>query len=230
MIALAAISRDEIDIIDLWIRHHLSEGIDRIFIADASTDGTKEILKSYDQITVTDDTEPYCMQSFWMNQMSAMAHEAGATWVLASDCDEFWYATNGQTIKETLTDCPFDVLAARSYQHLDWDTRQTGHKTLPKVAFRSQPGVSLAMGNHSVSIGPGVHGILDLREIQFRGFDHYVAKVAARLDTLDPAARARLDAAHYLWLENKSVDQMREAWGAMWSQQELVCDPIPSHL
>lgn len=235
MIAIAAICKDEADLADLWVRHHLAEGIDRILVADASTDGTKDIFKSYDQVTVIDDTEPFCLQTKWMNELAAMAAAEGADFILASDVDEFWHALSGATIAEELTGCPHNVICATVHQHRDWNTKQTVPNKLPKIAFRWALGATLSMGNHEISgVGGGARDILGIRELQFRGVDHFVKKVAARLATLDPAVRVHGAGWHYQILQNKSIEELHTLWesGEMLWGGPTNCefDPIPSHL
>ena len=54
-------------------------------------------------------------------------------------------------------------------------------------------------------------------------------KSADRNATLDPAARARGDGAHHLYLENMDTAQLRAEWDAKISAP-TVFDPIPSHM
>jgi hypothetical protein len=229
------LSRNEADIIESWVRHTLAEDVDRIYIADGiSTDGTREILDELagetGQIVVIDDTEQYCLQAQWMNRLAAMAGEDGFQWIIASDVDEFWYACDGRTIAEVLETVEVDRINARSYQHHDWNTRQVEPKRLPKVCFRWRSDAHLVMGNHDVSgVGGGAYGIMDLREYQFRSFDHYCAKVRARLATLEPAARARGDGWHYIRLQDKTESELRDEWNQMMATP-VILDPIPTHL
>ncbi len=226
-VAIVAICRNEADIADLWIRHHLAEEISHIYVADASTDGTKEIFRSFDEVTVLDDTNEFCLQAEWTNRLAAMAGDAGHEWICPADVDEFFYAVSGRTITEELSDCPHDVLCARSYQHLDWNTRLIAPQRLPKVVFRWSPERQLTMGNHSV-VGPAcVYDVLDLRELKYRGPNHFIRKTRERNATLEPGARARGEAAHHQYLANKSDEELRVEWEAM-KQTPIVCDQIPS--
>jgi hypothetical protein len=228
VIAVASISRDEVDVIDLWIRHYLAEGIGRIYIADASQDGTRDILRQYDEVVLLEDDNQYCLQTEWMNRLSAMAGADGATWVVPADVDEFLYATDGRTIADCLSDCPHPTLNARSFQHFDWSTRCVEPQRLPKVIFQWSSERQLSMGNHTVTGPPGVWDIVDLRELKYRSFEHFVTKVAARNETLDPAAHARGDGAHNIWLAQKGRQELEIEWQKM-LQYPTIADPIPSH-
>lgn len=234
MIAVVGVVKDEADIIEVWLRHYLAEGIDHIYLSDGcSTDGTREIIQQVasetQQVTMITDDEPIIRQAYWTNHLADMAGDAGAEFIVASDIDEFFYAVNGQTIAEALTDSPHDKFYVHTYLHLDWDTRQVEPKRLPKVAYRYFPDARVSMGNHEVSLPTGEWNVLDLRELQFRGFDHYVRKVKARLATLDPVERARGNAAHYLALEHLSDEELRREWDAIVAVP-VIADPIPTHL
>src|SRR5208283_728324 len=140
----------------------LSQGIDRIYVADGmSTDGTRDILTDlYAQFpgvfTIIDDAEPHFRQAHVMNQQIAQAGADGAEWIIATDVDEFVYATNGSTVAEALTQCPHDKLYMRVWPQFDWDIRFVEPHAYPKVAFRWSPGVQVVIGNHEVSLPGGV--------------------------------------------------------------------------
>lgn len=234
MIAVVTISKNEVDIIESWVTHMLAEGVDRIYIADGlSGDGTFEKLEKLDyktkKITLMTDMKRHCEQSYWMNLLARHAHDDGHEWIIASDVDEYWYATNGETVAKALLSTEATKVYARSYQHHDWATRQAEPKRLPKVAFRWQEGAVLAMGNHEVSMPGGEWGVLDLRELQFRSFEHYCRKVKERLATLDPAERARGNAVHYTRLDGKNDEELRKEWDQMMAIP-TVQDPIPTHV
>lgn len=86
---------DDADIVGAQIAFHLSAGVDFVIAADqGSTDGTTEILESYERegylrrVTV-EDGRP---EGDWRTDLARMAvAEHGAEWVISGDVDEFWW-------------------------------------------------------------------------------------------------------------------------------------------
>ena len=226
--------KNEADIIEASFRHMLAEGIDHIYTTDnMSTDGSREIMQRLadetGRITIVEDREPFQRQVYWMTLLTDMARDAGHEWVIASDADEWWYATNGETIADVLANYQGDKLYARSYQHHDWNTRQIEPKRLPKVAYRLMPGAQLHMGNHDVSIANGEYDVLDLREIQYRSLAHFIAKTRKFAAVIAPEERAVGAGSHHTDRESMSDEELAEQWQAMMATP-TVHDPIPSHL
>jgi hypothetical protein len=229
MIAIVAICKDEVDIVERWLDHHFAEGVDWAYIADASTDGTREILEAHNRVTVLPDTDQYVQQAAWTNRLAVMAGDEGADWILPTDLDEFVYAPSGATVAEALADCPHGVLALTCWPHLDWDTRYEAPHRLPKVCYRYRPDAWVAVGNHSVTGPPGVYDVLAMRELQYRGYDHFVRKVRERSAVLSPQDRAVGVGSHCTRLDGWSDDQMRVEWESHIAAP-TVYDPIPSHV
>ena len=191
MIAAVSTTYNEVDLIAKTISHLLGNGIERIWVADASDDGTKEVLASFPEVTVVNDTEDHHFQPRWINALTDDAREAGADWVIPFDADEFWYAQDGRTIAEALADLPEStaVCVAAPFQHVDWEMRHPDHAAMSKMAFRPQPGAEVVNGNHRVV---GYDGDLNfeclaIREIMFRGLEHLNVKCRARVDRIDPS-------------------------------------------
>lgn len=218
---------NEEDIIEQTVRHHFAEGFDRILIADASTDQTPEILaelsKEFDLRVIRDDTGKH-YQPRWINWL---AQQAGCDWIVPFDADEFWYSPTGKRIVDALEDVPAGVtkLPARMFQHRDWEHRYPHPAPFPKVAFRWTPQMVVANGNHDVS-GPGaaLWGVLDLRELQFRSFEHLCVKSRDRVVRIDPSL-PESEGAHQRVLHALSLEERRAAWADM-QARETVFDPI----
>lgn len=226
--------RNEADIVEASFRHMLAEGIAHIYTTDnRSDDGTRQIMERLAAetgcITIVDDNEPYYRQVYWMTLLADMAQQAGHQWVVASDVDEFWYAPSGQTVAQALADCTADKVYARMYLHRDWETRVEQPKPLPKVAYRLGLGGQLHVGNHEVSLPNGQHGVLDLREVQYRSLAHFMAKTRNSAATLAPEQRAAGVGSHHTQREHMSDEQLEAEWQALWAVP-TVHDPIPSHL
>ena len=100
--------RNEVDIIETNLRHHLeSEAIDEAIVVDnESNDGTLEILSALVEelpVFVASEAGP-CRQSEWTTRLARMAHQRGADWVLPIDADEFWVGSEGQSVKDILAE------------------------------------------------------------------------------------------------------------------------------
>lgn len=222
---------NEADIVGTTFAHLRDEGVDDIYVAlRPSQDDTAAILAGL-ECRVWEDRDEYHMQRQWATALAERAYEDGADWVLAVDADEFWYSPQGK-IREVLAAQPDDVgvLVARMFQHHDVEYRELEPKPLGKVAFRARPGVIVADGNHNVANVPGrvEWGVLNLRELQFRSFEHFCRKVKERNLTLDPAHPPEARAgAHMTQFARMSVEQLRDEWEQIRSVR-TVYDPIPS--
>ena len=79
--------KDEADIIGPVVEHMLTQ-VDHILVADnASTDGTREILREL-PIEVIDDNEVGYWQEKKTTALAQYARKAGHSWVLPCDADE----------------------------------------------------------------------------------------------------------------------------------------------
>jgi glycosyltransferase involved in cell wall biosynthesis len=90
--------RNEIDVIEFCIEHHLAQGIDYIFICDnGSTDGTLEYLqnksKSDKRVVLYEDSGQYHQQKI-INYLSTLAYKKNCEWVVPFDADELWFSDN----------------------------------------------------------------------------------------------------------------------------------------
>ena len=206
MIAAVYTCKNEIDIVEASLRHMLAEGID------------------------TDDDQ-YVDQPGWTNRLAHEAGRDGATWILPCDIDEFMYATNGDTIAKVLHGLGPDamVLDMWAYQHLNWDTRFVEPHGNRKVAYRYDPSANVTWGSHAVYLAGGRgDGVLNIREIQYRSFEHFCAKALARQAHLSPADKAQGVGGHHSRLEGWSEDEMRAEWERLISVP-MIHDPIPTH-
>jgi Glycosyl transferase family 2 len=230
VVAAVCTSFNEADIIGTTCRHLLANGVDHIYLADASTDDTRERAKEVcdGSLTILEDDESYHFQPLWINRMAAQAAQDGHDWILPFDADEFVYATDGGTIRKSLLALPDDVrvLHVRAYQHRDWDHRERDYRSMGKVAFRWEPGAWVANGNHSVSLPyPAHEGVLDLRELQFRSFEHLARKCHERVDRLDPTL-PYTEGTHQRVLAALSDEELRVEWAQL-QAVPVVFDPVP---
>ena len=168
--------RDEADVLDAQIAHHLQAGVDFVIATDhGSRDGTTEILERYARggrlHLIHEDTE-MLLDGEWRNAMARRAAvEFGADWVISSDADEFWWPRGGD-LKEVLAAVParFGSLGClwRNFPYRPGDAvfaeRMTARLSLRaplndetgpyhvnmKMAFRGDPNVELQGGQHDV--------------------------------------------------------------------------------
>lgn len=230
MIAAVMNVANEMDIVGICLRHHIANGIDRVYIYDASTDGTRDIytdlISEGVDLRVHDDTGQYWEQAALTNALVDMARADGAAWIVPVDADEFIYSPDGRTIAEALADCPHDVLYMQRWLHTDWDHRHIDSERLPKVLFRGIEGAHVDFGNHQCSLLGGTYGVLEMRELQFRSFEHFCTKNRRRIASLSPQSRAAGYGTHQTHLEGYSDEQMRAEWEAMMALLATF-DPIP---
>lgn len=231
MIAAVATTYNEADIIGQNCRHLLANGVDHIYLADASTDETRQIAKDAcdGNLTLHEDNDQYHYQPLWINRLALEAAEDGHEWILPFDADEFWYATNRGTIRDALVAVPAEVrkLHVRAFQHRDWNHREVTYRSMGKVAFRWEPGAWVANGNHGVSSpGPAYEGVLDLREWQFRSIEHLARKCHERVDRLDPSL-PYTEGTHQRVLAAMTEEDLALEWARM-QAVPVVYDPIPA--
>jgi hypothetical protein len=166
--------KDEIDVIELSLRHQLAQGLDAIVVADnGSTDGTLELLTSLAgelPLHVTTDSWTAYYQGIKMTRLASMARRAGADWIVPFDADELWFARDG-TLAEHLRASGATVVGADLY-NLFPVTEQPPAREVPmrldltpspykKVAFRSQRLASISTGNHyAYRSGPRAEGLV----------------------------------------------------------------------
>ena len=87
--------RNEVDIIETNLRHHLTPVIDEAIVIDnGSSDGTFELLVELaEQLPIQLASEAgHMYQSDRVTRMARFATVQGADWVLPIDADEFWVA------------------------------------------------------------------------------------------------------------------------------------------
>jgi glycosyltransferase involved in cell wall biosynthesis len=99
MIVGISMVRNEEDLVEITLRHHLGQGVERLIVADnGSTDGTARVLarmaRSDRRISWTKAGTGF-NQSDIVTALARSAAKDGATWILPFDADEFWYAPGG---------------------------------------------------------------------------------------------------------------------------------------
>ena len=228
--------KGDADIVGATLRHLVDNGVDRVLIAlGPDSDDTRQVLQdvqdeSPDIITIFEDPDPINRQVQQTNHLASVALDEGADFCIPWDADEYIVTVDGSSIKEALENLAPDIdkLSLRHWQHLDFDRRKIKPNYLGKVAFRPAPGLTLAIGNHFINLPGGNENILDIREIPYRSYDHWVAKFQARNANFPPEMLADPSQGfHHRRLADFNEDQLRDEWESM-NSVEVVCDPIPS--
>jgi hypothetical protein len=159
--------RDEADIIEDNLRYHRAQGIDFFVIADTgSTDGTVELLEPYQHAGIVRleriGSGIHDMKEGGEQEITRMAGEMGADWVIHNDADEFWWPLTGD-LKEAMAAIPEGyglVVAPRAEFVVRPDDgpfaerltiRETRFMRPPKSAHRAHPRVAMR-GPHPVEI------------------------------------------------------------------------------
>lgn len=208
--------RDEADIVQANIRHHLASGVDCIVATDnGSTDGTVEILEGFASdgvLHLRHDTDDSFDQARLTTEMAAIARERfGADWILSNDADEFWCGP----IREALEATPANLLYCRranrvaardeawsfaSARFLATAPKPDAMSELlrpiqPKVLVRASDLVRLTQGCHNAEMRdarPALAREILIRHFPIRGRDHFIRKAVtggtayARNRELDP--------------------------------------------
>ena len=122
--------RDEADIIEANLRYHRAQGVDFFVVADTgSTDGTAEILEPYARAGIVRleriGRGIHDMKRGGEEEITRIAGEMGADWVIHDDADEFWWPLTGD-LKEAIAAIP----------------EQYGLVVAPRTEFVPRPGNS----------------------------------------------------------------------------------------
>ena len=160
-LAMTIMVRNEADVIEDNLRFHRAQGVD-FFIAldNGSTDGTREILESYERagiLSVVSMPGPLLkVLKKGTTQIGRMAHEMGADWVIHNDADEFWWPMTGSNLKEALAAIPdrFGIVLAPRTEFLPRPDgagsfaerlmiREARFRRPPKTAHRTHPLIKL---------------------------------------------------------------------------------------
>jgi hypothetical protein len=200
--------RDEADIIEATVSRMLRE-VDHVLVADnRSVDGTGEILRSFDRVTVLFDPDPAFadQQARRTTALAALAAQRGADWVVPFDADEVWVAYDGR-IGDVLEDLPEGLRLARAVMrnHVSTDRDPPGSDPpsrmvyrlprfprMPKVACRTAPELAILKGNHHAVYGGEwnarhVDGLLSIHHYPVRSPEQFVLKARQRGDELSVA-------------------------------------------
>ena len=221
--------RDEVDIIETTVTNLLSQGVERVVVADnLSSDGTSEVLARLARtgpVTVLADRLVEYYQAEKMTLLARAAARAGAGWVLPFDADEVWLAP-GSTVARWLASCDATVVQARVYNHvptvhddlgeadpvrrLRW--RKAEPNRLHKVVFRAHPRARLDQGNHGVHRrGVRARG-LEVRHFPYRSEEQFVRKFRQGSAALAASELPAESGKHWRGLGGHDDEALHGAW------------------
>jgi hypothetical protein len=182
MIVLTMMVRDEIDIVESMLLHHVQQGVDAFIITDnGSVDGTWQVLEEFARHHQVDLRQDPVHRKQQASTVTAMARDAyskwGADWVINADADEFWKPLDAaKTLHDVISHYSQDIGAfpvdvvnltgepardGAAFARLAYRDLRT-EKQLHEVGLRAQPthnclhigspDVEVIQGNHWTSI------------------------------------------------------------------------------
>ncbi|VXC42490.1 conserved hypothetical protein [Pseudoclavibacter sp. 8L] len=178
--------KNEIDIIELSVRHFVDQGAERVLVADnGSTDGTLELLRRLAEelpIIVIEDRLTAYHQGEKMSFLARAAWRGGADWVVPFDADELWYAPAG-TLRGHLAASPSSIIDANIFNAYPIDGEpgpyrvDTVRHDFTQCCFRSHPVARLANGNHTVNVLGRKSNEINMLHIPWRSKEQMRMKV-----------------------------------------------------
>lgn len=160
-IVATLLAKNEEDIIQKTIEHHLENGISQIIFTDnASTDGTRQIVEKYKEVVeMFDEIDNTHNQSKSVNRMLKVASRLKPNWIVHLDADELWGGLSQlSTIKTFAAGAyrnfihpprkdlkRFDLNEMRHYLNLENIPNLGGEC---KVIHRPDENVEVTHGNH----------------------------------------------------------------------------------
>ncbi|HET9101799.1 MAG TPA: glycosyltransferase family 2 protein [Solirubrobacteraceae bacterium] len=203
-LVMTLLVRNEADIIEANLDYHLAQGVDFVIVTDhGSTDGTRDLLRRYEQAGVVSVLREEGEQHHQSRRVTRMARLAlsqhGADWVIHNDADEFWWPLAGN-LRDVFSAIPAGYgqieVSRRNflprpdgpgpfYSRLIYRDRESqnliGRPVEPKVAHRARPDVTVAPGNHSLSGGQlrpvPLNEMLEVLHFPMRSYEQFERKV-----------------------------------------------------
>ena len=118
MILATLLVKNEEEIVEDCILHHLNHGVDKFIVTDNnSDDNTKAIISKFREvIKIIDEPGDGYEQGMWVSRMSVMACDYKPEWVVHLDADEFWYGL--KNLKKVPKATGIVYLPFHYYEHL----------------------------------------------------------------------------------------------------------------
>ncbi len=218
MIVAVSSIRNEEAIIAKTITHLLAVGADHLIVSDGySTDSTFDILQSLDNVTALRQDGPF-VQPDEILRLSGLANEMGADWIVPFDADEFWCDLS------PLLEADAVKVFATVYGHQSWELRHEQARRLPKCCYRET--TMCHWGNHdAATTGEVLHG-LEIRELQYQSFEHFLAKIEKSRELFAASDFHPGYGSHMRALVAMSDEERAAEWDRLCAIPTVV-DPIP---
>lgn len=206
-IVAISLVKNEVDIVEPFVRHAVAR-VDRLIVLDnGSTDGTRQILQHLVNeglaIDVIDDPEPGFYQARRMtNLMRDHALErCRADWVVPLDADEFLVGPDLKSIVRSIDDRPFglqwqtyvpdpadrpeELNPVRRIRHRLKQEERLWIKVMVPAVLGRQPGTAFDHGSHqfireSLPVPPVLGGSSLLAHFPGRSPDQFASKLAMK--------------------------------------------------
>lgn len=121
MIALLLTTKDEGDVLEENVRHHLAFGVDHVCVADnRSTDGTLDRLRQFGDRVSVETFDDFAVRQQVRRRLLDRAQERfrrAIEWAGVADTDEFFWRAGATSVRDLLV-APDDVVCVTFHQKL----------------------------------------------------------------------------------------------------------------
>jgi hypothetical protein len=216
--------------IDEPIRHLYANGIDVVLVSIPPTDTLTINVASQAKAVILRQEGPFA-QDVEMTRLATLATGwYHPDWIVPFDADEYWIDPLGRTIADVLDEQPPSVtrIYCAMFAMLDFERRVVDQKPFGKVAFRPHPDMKLSWGQHDIYLpdGHAEHGLLEVRELQYRDRAHWDQKIDKARRLFDTGAVPTEFGGHMRALVNASPEELDTLW-RIYQESPTVSDPIP---
>jgi hypothetical protein len=223
------LSRDEPELLEENIRHHIAEGVDGFVVCSHVTiRENKEVLDRHAPHILGHLTKPEPLpypQDQWRTEMARLAYEHSARWVIPTDTDEFWHGLN---YLDRVPDQVQSVVCYNIWEHLMCssvlDGRPVGRreapyyrrqpKRFPKVIHRAYPKMVIRNKSHKASkSGPSLleHPIIQ-RHYPVRSWKRFRLKVNTGEPVTVQTENGTYYSRRYRWRALQELGKLRDHW------------------
>lgn len=214
--------RDEEEIIEANLRHHIAEGVGTFLITDnGSADRTAEIARKFPEVKeVWHNPEHDYRQGRCLTRMARVACDFNPDWVMCVDADEFWVGLealgrlDGRALRVG-TFCehvPLPGLAPGAFTPCQMPYYRQYWCTLPKMIHRPRRDIQIQDGNHTL-VGVETKEIV-VHHYPVRSYEQFEHKVVISGEAL---ARRGNDVAWHLqkWYRSYQGGRLRQEYDGL---------------